>query len=375
MASDVKTILWLRAEPERLAYVRWIAILTGILFCGGLHAALPLSWPHWHNILQHLYYLPIVFAGMYFGWRGGLFASLLAGVSSLPYSLHLLSVARSYGSDQLLDILVFCAAGVFTGFLAERERAHRVLVEQATERLREMHRELQESFEQVKRAERLSAVGQLAAGLAHEIRNPLASLAGAAGLLQRPQTSEQRRGECAAIILKECDRLNRLLSQFLDFARPRAPRYQMVDLRGELEAVVELAAHAIGSKAVRIRLDLPSQAPEMECDPEQIRQAVLNLLLNAIHASPNGGEVVVAVQLEGGRLSLEVRDEGPGVDPAVMDRIFDPFFTTKEDGTGLGLSMVHQIVQQHGGVVTAKTVAAQGTRFQMLLPRKQGVSR
>src|SRR5664279_2261435 len=85
MASELKPSLWFRAEPERLVYVRWIAVLAGILFCGAMHAILPLTLPHWHNILQHLYYLPIVFAGMYFGWRGGLFAGLLAGTSSLPY--------------------------------------------------------------------------------------------------------------------------------------------------------------------------------------------------------------------------------------------------------------------------------------------------
>ena len=267
MESDLKTSLWLRAEPERVTYVRWIAILAGILFCGVLHAVLPLTLPHWHNILQHLYYLPIVFAGMYFGWRGGLFAGLLAGISSLPYSLHLLSVMQAYAADELLDIVVFCAAGVFTGILAQREHDHRLALEQTTTKLTEVYRELQDSFERVKRAERLSAVGQLSAGLAHEIRNPLASLAGAAGLLQRAQTSNQRRGECVEIILRECERLNRLLSQFLDFARPRTPQYQIVDIRSVLEAVVDLGAHASGQKAVRIRLDPVRPTPDRGMRP------------------------------------------------------------------------------------------------------------
>ena len=375
MASELKPSLWFHAEPERLAYVRWIAILAGILFSGAMHAILPLALPHWHNILQHLYYLPIVFAGMYFGWRGGLFAGLLAGISSLPYSLHLFSVMRSYGSDQLLDIPLFCAAGVFTGVLAQREHEHRLAMERTTARLTEVYSELKDSFEQVKRAERLSAVGQLSAGLAHEIRNPLASLAGAAGLLERAQTSSQRREECVAIILKECGRLNRLLSQFLDFARPRTPQYQIVDIREVLKAVVDLAAHAIGQKAVRLRLEIVGQIPGVECDPEQVKQSVLNLLLNAIHASPEGGEVVVASRPDNDKVSIEVRDEGPGVEAEAMDRIFDPFFTTKEDGTGLGLSVVHQIVQQHGGMIAAKPLSPTGVSFQILLPCRQGVAR
>lgn len=361
-------------EPKRLVYIRWIAILTSILFCGAAHVLLPLTLPHWHNILQHLYYLPIVFAGMYSGWRGGLFAGLLAGVSSLPYSLHLLSVNRSYGGDQLLDVLVFSAAGVFTGVLANRERDHRILMEQTTARLTEAHRELHESVEQVKKAERLSAVGQLSAGLAHEIRNPLASLAGAAALLERVQISDQRRAECVQIIVTECGRLNRLLSRFLDFARPRAPRYQVVDIHGVLALVVDLAAHAIGGKTVRIRLDLPAELPGLQCDPEQLQQAVMNLLLNAIHASPDEGEVVVSARPENGAIRIEVCDQGPGVDPAAMHRIFDPFFTTKENGTGLGLSVVHQIVQQHGGVVFANTTPPRGAVFQIVLPLQRGPS-
>ncbi len=278
----------------------------------------------------------------------------------------------SYASDQLLDIVVFCAAGVFTGILAQREREHRLAMERTTERLTEVYRELQDSFEQVKRAERLSAVGQLSAGLAHELRNPLASLAGAAGLLQRTQTSEQRRGECAQIILKECERLNRLLSQFLDFARPRAPHYQAVDVQDVLTAVVELAAHAVGAKGVHIRLSLPAQAALVECDPEQIKQALLNLLLNAIQASPDPGEIMVAAHRENDRIYIEVVDEGGGVDPDAMDKIFDPFYTTRPDGTGLGLSVVHQIVQQHGGLITAKCRSPRGSNFQMMLPVRQG---
>jgi two-component system, NtrC family, sensor histidine kinase HydH len=261
---------------------------------------------------------------------------------------------------------------VFTGLLAQREREHRINMERTAARLTEVYAELQNSFEQVKRAERLSALGQLSAGLAHEIRNPLASVAGAAGLLQRGQASEQRRNECVGIILRECERLNRMLSQFLDFARPRKPQYQIVELTRVLDAVAGLALHAVRDKAVRIRLEAAVEVPNVECDPEHIQQAVLNLLLNAIHASPENGEVVLAARAENGRVCVEVRDEGPGIAAADMDRIFDPFYTTKENGTGLGLSVVHQIVQQHGGSITARRLAHKGTSFQMLLPCRQG---
>jgi two-component system, NtrC family, sensor histidine kinase HydH len=366
---------WWKSDLDTTPRLRWIAILSAILLCGLLHMALPLTLAHWHNILQHLYYLPIVVAGMYYGWRGGLFAALLAGVSSLPYSLRLLAVMQPYAADQLLDIVVFCGAGVFTGLLAQREREHRINMERTAARLTEVYVELQNSFEQVKRAERLSALGQLSAGLAHEIRNPLASVAGAAGLLQRGQASEQRSKECLDIILKECDRLNRMLSRFLDFARPRQPQYRIVELTSVLEEVAGLALHAVGGKAVRIRVEAAAALPNVECDPEHIKQAVLNLLLNAIHASPDNGEVVLSVRAENGKICIEVTDEGPGVTAADMDWIFDPFYTTKENGTGLGLSVVHQIVQQHGGSISASRLAHKGASFQMLLPYRQGGAR
>jgi signal transduction histidine kinase len=359
---------------EPTAAIRWMAILAGIVFIGGLHYLLPMSLPHWHNILQHLYYLPIVYAGMCFGWQGGLAVGLLAGLSSLPYSLRLLQLLPAYAGDQLLDVALFCAAGLFTGALAQREKEQRKDLEETAAKLTEVYRELQESFEQVKRAERLSAIGQLSAGLAHEIRNPLASLAGAAGLLERGQSSEQKRRECVEIIQKECERLNRLLTQFLDFARPRPPRYQIADLAVVLDPVVDLAAHAVGSKGVRIRLEMEAQVPMIECDPEQIKQAVLNLVLNAVHASPDAGEVVVAVRRQRERVLIQVRDEGAGIDPADSDKIFDPFFTTKEDGTGLGLAVVQQIAGQHGGGIIAEPNSPRGMKFSMTLSLRQGVA-
>jgi len=374
VVSELKIALRLPAESHSVA-ARWTAILGGILFGGGMHYLTPLSSPHWHNILQHLYYLPIVFAGMYFGWRGGLAAGLLAGLSSLPYSFRLMSVTPAYASDQLLDIVVFCGAGIFTGILAQRGREQRKTLERTTARLTEVYKELQGSFEKVKRAERLSAAGQLSAGLAHEIRNPLASLAGAAGVLRRGQVPERTRQECVSIIERECERLNRLLSHFLDFARPRPPQYRQADLRSILDPVVDLASHAVGSKQVRIRLDLAPELPAIECDPEQIQQAVLNLLINAVHASAVGGEVVVAVRPRNERVSIQVKDEGSGIKAENMNRIFDPFFTTKEDGTGLGLSVVHQIVEQHGGTIAAEPNMPRGAVFQIILPRWQGAAR
>jgi signal transduction histidine kinase len=222
----------------------------------------------------------------------------------------------------------------------------------------------------MKRAERLFALGQLSAGLAHEIRNPLASIAGAAGILQRNLRLEQKDAECLAIIAKECQRLNSLLSQFLDFARPRAPRYQSTDVESLLDSVMALATHAIGTRPISLDKNVPPMTP-VECDPELLKQVILNLVINAIHATPDGGKISLSGGTREGRVVIEVRDEGCGINAADRDRIFDPFFTTKEGGTGLGLSVAHQIVEQHGGILTAEANPAQGMTFSVSLPLRR----
>jgi signal transduction histidine kinase len=348
-----------------------IGLAAGILIISGLHQATSLESLHWHNVYQHLYYLPIVVAGLSFGWIGGLAAGLLAGISNAPHNFASYNVSPSYAVDQLLDVPLFCAAGVLTGVLAERGRKQRADLERTTKRLSEVYQQLQDNFERMKRTERLFALGQLSAGLAHEIRNPLASVAGAAGILRRNSRLEAKDAECLDIISKECQRLNRLLSNFLNFARPRTPRYQTVDLAATLDSVLELARHAVDKQPISLREEVLSQLPAVECDPELLRQVLLNLVINAIQSMPEGGEVVVSAKPGQERVLIQVKDEGCGIKLEDRDRIFDPFFTTKENGSGLGLSVAHQIVEQHGGVLTAETNPDKGMTFSLLLPVRQ----
>ena len=323
---------------------------------------------HWHNALQHLYYLPIVFAGLIFGWLGGLSAALLVALSNAPHNWSTWTTSPNYAIDQLWEIPLFCAAGVLTGVLAERGRRQRAELERTTSRLTQVYKKLQDNFDNMKRAERLFALGQLSAGLAHEVRNPLASIAGAAGILQRNLRLEKREGECLDIIAKECRRLNNLLTHFLNFARPRAPKYQAVDATCLFDSVIELAAHVVGRQAITLRKEVDATLKPFECDPELLTQVLLNLLLNAIQAMPDGGTVLLSGRSRNGGILIQVRDEGCGIGAADRDRIFDPFFTTKQTGTGLGLSVAHQIVEQHGGILSAEPNLDKGTTFSVVLP-------
>ena len=348
--------------------IRGVVVATGILLISALHLVTPLSALHWHNVFQHLYYLPIVVAGLSSGWIGGLAAGILAGISNIPHNIVSFETLPSYAIDQVFDVPVFCAAGVLTGVLAERGRKQRADLERTTKRLTEVYQELQDNFERMKRSERLFALGQLSAGLAHEIRNPLASVAGATGILQRNSNLGPKDAECLEIISKECQRLNRLVGNFLDFARPRTPHYQQTDIVPVLDSVLALATHASGSQRIELRKEVFPQLPTVESDPELLKQVLLNLIMNAIQAMPDGGEIVVSAMPRHERMLIQVKDGGAGIKPEDRDRIFDPFFTTKDNGSGLGLSVAHQIVEQHGGMLTAEANPDKGMTFSVSLP-------
>lgn len=321
-----------------------------------------------HNILHHLNILPFMLAGLFFGWRGVLKTVLLSAILLAPSVYRHWFRAPLDAQDQIVELSTFGAAGVIAGLLADRERTQRKRVEATKVELERVYVELQQNLEQLKKTERLTAAGQLSASLAHEIRNPLASISGAAGILARGQASTEARAECLEILTKESQRLNKLLTNFLNFARPRLPKRQKTELRDLIQSVTSLAQHAARKQGVSLRVEAVDRGEEVECDPEQIKQLLLNLILNAIQATEGEGEVEVRSFFADTNLCIEVCDHGQGISPEAKERIFDPFFTTKENGTGLGLAIAVNIAAQHGGTLTCRTNAGQGTIFCLELP-------
>lgn len=357
---------------KRTRWTRIAVVVVGIVSTSLLHYVTPTSLFLWHNIFQRLYLLPIVYAAVFFGWRGGLASATFAAVCYLPHIVLVWRASPHYEVNQYAEIIVFFLIGLVSGTLADRERRRSEELQQTTEELRKVYRDLRDSFEQLKRADRLSAIGQLSASLAHEIRNPLGGIEGAANILEQPQTSDELRPEFLGIIKKECRRLNRLLTNLLDFARPRPPEFQAGDPRPLVDSVIDLVSHSAEQSGITIRKTVPASLPVIEFDPEQIKQVVLNLAINAIQAMPRGGVLELAVSRRDAAVVLSVKDEGEGIPVENLDRIFDPFFTTKENGTGLGLSVAHQIVSQHGGVIEAQRDAVKGTTFSVVLPIQRG---
>ena len=345
------------------------AIGLGILVLGVLSWYIPSGQIEAHNVVHHLHFLPLMAAGMIFGWRGAL---LCVAFTALVDSAHIWrnwDVAHLEASDQLVELSIFGMAGLIAGILSDRERKQRAKLERATRQLEDVYQELQQNVERLRKAERLYAAGQLSASLAHEIRNPLASISGAAGILKRGHASEANIAECLEIIEKESNRLNKLLSNFLNFARPRAPKFQATDLKPLIGSLTSLTAHDARARDVELHSEIAEHLPEVECDPEQLKQVLLNLLMNAAQASQPKSRVWLTASAEVDRVSVAVRDEGSGISVENQDRIFDPFFTTKENGTGLGLAIASTIIGQHGGLLTARQNVDRGMTFQVDLPR------
>jgi signal transduction histidine kinase len=356
---------------DKQALGRILVAAAGIAVASALHYLTSPSLILWHELFQRLYYLPIIYAAIFFGWRGGLVASLVSAVCYIPHILMAWHHMPEYAMNQYAEIIVFFLVGTVTGVLADRGRKQRTELELASEKLAKVNRELQDSFEQIKRADRLSAIGQLSASLAHEIRNPLASIDGAANLIESSQTSAEMRRGSLAIIHKEIQRLNRLLTNLLDFARPRKPEFQPVDPNRLIDAIINLAGHSAEQKGITLRKEVPVAVPSIECDPEQMKQVILNLAINAVQAMTGPGEVLLAARPLDSSVMISVCDQGPGVAEENLDKIFNPFFTTKEAGTGLGLSVVHQIVTQHGGIVNADRNPHGGMTISLVIPQQQ----
>lgn len=218
---------------------------------------------------------------------------------------------------------------------------------------------------QVMRADRLAGLGELTAGIAHEIRNPLTSIRGFLQYLQECEDPAEWR-RYGPLIIREVDSLNRLVGELLAFGRPRPPQIDKVQI-GQL--VEEMAFLARGKSSAHIELSIAPDLPPIDGDREALKQAILNLLINAIQAIPEGGTVKVSTEDGGdGRVVIRVADDGIGIEPENLAKVFDPFFSTKASGTGLGLAMVHRIVDAHHGVITIDSRPGEGTTAELRLP-------
>ncbi len=230
----------------------------------------------------------------------------------------------------------------------------------------------------MRQADRLAAVGRLSANMAHEIRNPLASISGAVEALTRDLLHDETRSQLAEIVLRESERLNQIVGDFLDYARPAPMAPLEINLTEILDEVLLLIEHRSLPATLKIAREYGDALPT-RADPQRIRQAVWNLCLNAVQAMPEGGELRVgARRVSGtgpGRLQIWIADTGHGIAEGDLQHIFEPFFSTKPEGSGIGLAVVYRIVEEHGGSIEVRSRPREGTTFTLTLPASDGAPR
>ncbi|UCG14789.1 MAG: PAS domain-containing protein [Deltaproteobacteria bacterium] len=229
--------------------------------------------------------------------------------------------------------------------------------------------------EEIRRKEKLAALGSLAAGIAHEIRNPLSSIKGLATYFGNKYAETVEDKDSAGVMVREVDRLNRVISELLEFARPSELKMKPTDSNELLEHSLRLVQQDAKAENVEINLLTGDDLPLILLDPDRFSQALLNLYLNAIHAMEEGGTLSVKSSIGlHGDFEIEIADSGAGIDPNDLSKIFDPYFTTKSAGTGLGLAIVHKIIEAHEGDIKVKSEPGKGTIFTILIPIRENES-
>ncbi len=353
------------ARPHRM---RWL-VLTGMIVATSLGHYLT-NPQHFllHNIYQRLYYIPILLACAWYGLAGGLAVAAVCAAAYAPHILLHWRMSQAYQANQLIELGMFGVVAFVAGALADRERRLRLEAEAiATERDRALT-ELTATVDGVRRADRLAALGTLTAGMAHEIRNPLGAIGGAAEILEQDYPHAHPRREFLDILRREIARLNAIVSKFLDYARPQAPELRSLELNEAVRAALDLVGKSAAGASIVFDARLAEGLAAVRADAGQIHQVLVNLLLNAVQAMPEGGAVEIATWAEDEAAVVEVRDHGTGLPDVPVERLFEPFYTTKSAGTGLGLHVCRRIAISHGGHLDAANVEGGGAAFRLVLP-------
>lgn len=337
------------------------------------------GWSHGFDSVYYLIFLiPIISAATMYEYPGVIAVTAIASLSYfcffLPVFLPLgYQVTPQQISVVCLRVSFFAIVAYVVYEQAKAKREEMVRTKEAAERLAESNLNLRRAEVSLRRSERLAALGQLTAGLAHEFRNPLGTIKASAEMLSKEKTRERPEvmAEMASYITSEVDRMNGLVSSFLDFARPLQTRPALGDLSAVVEDAIKQQAELAKSREVAVTFR-PGEGPlSFVFDRDLLLSAISNLVQNAIQASAPGQEVEIRAEAKSSDVLIFVSDHGEGIQPQHLESIFNPFFTTKPQGVGLGLAIVAKIVDEHQGRINVFSEPGAGTRFEMILPKVQ----
>jgi len=333
-----------------------------------LHFSTDTRYIYLHQIYQRSYYIPIVLAGYWFEILGGL---VTAAALTALYLVHIWkdwAHLPDYSFQQYAEIAMYFIIAALVGYLSMVQRKTRVRLENAGSELETAYQKLNETFDQLRHSDKLASLGRLSAGIAHEIRNPLGSIQGAVEILGQNIGDGDPRSEFAQIAKQEVSRLEKLTGEILQFSKPAPPKR----LRVQWSEIIDAAARLVSDQAIRQGVKVTSNINMSEApilvDPEQVKQVLINILINAIQAQPGGGSIKIHAYSEEGYSTVSIQDNGPGIKPDQLDSVFDPFYTNKRQGTGLGLSISFQLVINNGGRIWVQSEPDQGACFYVSFP-------
>lgn len=328
-------------------------------------------------------FLPVISAATNFELMGGAIVAVVACLEDLSFILFLLWANRSLPFEEqyvidadarlelALRILSLLLVSYSTHRLARAMREEAVKSQQAADQLAEANENLKRAEAEVRRSERLAALGQLTAGLAHELRNPMGTMKTSAEMLARSVPPENAIAkEMAGYIQEEVDRTNSLITRFLDFARPQHLKMAEGDLAAMLDQAIDRFEREKSDAAASVTVfkNYAPDIPPIVFDAELMERVIYNLVMNAAQASPPAGVVTVKTRCLEDTVEIAVIDRGSGIDPKNRESIFNPFFTTKSAGVGLGLAIVSKVVDEHGGQITVESTPGEGSVFRVFLP-------
>ncbi|GBE13637.1 sensor protein ZraS [bacterium BMS3Abin13] len=323
-----------------------ILLLMLVIAISLLHYGIDRSHLHYHPYYSEFYYLPIVLAGLWFGLRGALTVSAAITVCYLPYVFRHWQGGSPYDFDKLVSVGLYNGLAVLVGILRNREMA-------ASERLLQ--------------ARHLASVGRSLAAVAHDMKTPLVVIGGLTRRVWEKMAADDPAREKLALVIREATRMEEMTKDMLDFSRPLNLHRTYADINKTVRDSLALVADAAKKKKVRIVPELCEGLPNIYFDAMRMVQVIVNLILNAVQASPAGGTVTVRTDRVGENVIVEVIDRGCGIREDQRGRIFDPFFTTKKEGTGLGLPIVRKIVDAHGWTMEILNNRDQGVVSRIML--------
>lgn len=347
-----------------MRFRKWIPVLLpfGVGLLGSnARWARTAALESWGEVLASVYYIPVVIAAISLGARASVIVALAAGLSHGTVALLL---GGEHWIHAVAQTILLVLAGVTAAVLAEWR--HTSALSPAAP-WPSMPGLIEAGPIKGSDAGESSASSRIILGLLRQFRTPLTSIEGAGWVLADSRLPDEKRQEFLGIVRKESRRLNRVLADVQDFARPAKPRFRKVGLPALVDDVISLASPKT-HEAFDFQKDVPADFPPLRCDPGQIRQVLLNLLMNSIQASPGGGQIEISAAVEDRNAVIRVKDEGRGIAQEIVDRIFDPFFSTNENSLGLGLAVALHIVNQHGGRMRVEPCAGRGACIAVILP-------